>query len=153
MNPASDVGKRDIPVGIRNRFTELFVDECDDRSDIVIIVDKYLNQTNIPREYIDRIVNFYIDIQMKVKHFLLTSSSTTNNRIAVNYRLEFYSFNFLESFLFLFSSLRTLCRALKYVATTQWSGKSYSRSLFEVEILNFFKDFLIDFGFYFRDFV
>jgi midasin len=139
MNPASDVGKRDIPVGIRNRFTELFVDECDDRSDIVIIVDKYLNQTNIPREYIDRIVNFYIDIQMKVKHFLLTSSSTTNNRIAVNYRLEFYSFNFLESFLFLFSSLRTLCRALKYVATTQWSGKSYSRSLFEVEILNFSK--------------
>ncbi len=88
MNPASDVGKRDIPVGIRNRFTELFVDECDERSDFTIIVDKYLNQTNIPKEYIDRIVTFYMDIQIKVKNFLLTSSSTSNNRIAVNYRLD-----------------------------------------------------------------
>ncbi len=110
MNPASDVGKRDIPIGIRNRFvfyflksflifylnrfTELFVDECDDRSEFVIIVDKYLSQTNIPREYIDRIVTFYIDIQMKVKNFLLTSSSTSNNRIAVTYRLQIYSFEF-----------------------------------------------------------
>jgi hypothetical protein len=73
-----------------NRFTELFVDECDERSEFIIIVDKYLSQTNIPKEFIDRIVTFYIDIQAKVKNFLLTSSSTTNNRIAVNYRLEDY---------------------------------------------------------------
>jgi len=72
----------------------LFVDECDDRSEFVIIVDKYLSQTNIPREYIDRIVTFYIDIQMKVKNFLLTSSSTSNNRIAVTYRLQIYFLNF-----------------------------------------------------------
>ncbi|CAF1119887.1 unnamed protein product, partial [Rotaria sordida] len=120
MNPASDVGKRDIPIGIRNRFTEFFVDECDERSEYLIIVDKYLNQTNIPKEYIDRIVTFYIDIQNKVKNFLLTSSSTSNNRISITY------------------SLRTLCRALKYVATTQWSGKSYSRALFEGFCLSFF---------------
>ncbi|UJR34182.1 hypothetical protein I4U23_021588 [Adineta vaga] len=120
MNPASDVGKRDIPIGIRNRFTELYVDECDDRSEYTIIVDKYLNQTSIPKEYIDRIVTFYIDIQMKVKNFFLTSSSTSNNRIAVTY------------------SLRTLCRALRYVATTNWSGKSYTRALFEGFCLSFF---------------
>ncbi|CAF1553476.1 unnamed protein product, partial [Adineta ricciae] len=120
MNPASDVGKRDIPIGIRNRFTELFVDECEDRSEYTIIVDKYLNQTNIPKEYIDRIVTFYIDIQMKVKNFLLTSSSTSNNRIAVTY------------------SLRTLCRALRYIATTNWSGKSYTRALYEGFCLSFF---------------
>lgn len=71
-----------------NRFTELFVDECDDRSEFVTIVDKYLNQTNIPREYIDRIVTFYIDIQTKVKNFLLTSSSISNNRITITYRLD-----------------------------------------------------------------
>ncbi|CAF4550845.1 unnamed protein product, partial [Rotaria sp. Silwood2] len=120
MNPASDVGKRDIPIGIRNRFTELFVDECDERSEYIIIVDKYLNQTNIPKEYIDRIVTFYIDIQTKVKNFLLTSSSTSTNRISITY------------------SLRTLCRALRYVATTQWSGKSYFRALFEGFCLSFF---------------
>ena len=99
MNPASDIGKRDIPIGIRNRFvlffelpifikqfnrfTEIFVDECDDRSEFIIIVDKYLNHTNIPREYIDRIVTFFLDIRAKVKNFLLTSS---NNRIAITYR-------------------------------------------------------------------
>jgi hypothetical protein len=71
-----------------NRFTELFIDECDERSEFVIIVEKYLNQTNIPKEFIDRIVTFYIEIQMKVKNFLLTSSSISNNRIAVTYRLE-----------------------------------------------------------------
>lgn len=120
MNPASDVGKRDIPIGIRNRFTEFYVDESDDRSEYLIIVDKYLNQTNIPKEYIDRIVNFYIEIQNKVKNFLLTSSSTSNNRITVNY------------------SLRTLCRSLRYIATTQWTGKSYSRALYEGFCLSFF---------------
>ena len=60
-------------------------------------------------------MDFYTDIQLKVKQFLLTSSSTSNNRIAVTY------------------SLRTLCRALRYVATTQWSGKTHSRALFEVD--------------------
>ncbi|CAF3764108.1 unnamed protein product [Adineta steineri] len=120
MNPASDVGKRDIPIGIRNRFTELFVDECDERSEFLIIVDKYLNQTTIPKEYIDRIVTFYIEIQLKVKNFLITSSSTSSNRIAITY------------------SLRTLCRALRYIATTNWSGKSHSRALLEGFCLSFF---------------
>ncbi|CAF3592808.1 unnamed protein product [Adineta steineri] len=120
MNPASDVGKRDIPIGIRNRFTELFVDECDERSEFLIIVDKYLNQTTIPKEYIDRIVTFYIEIQSKVKNFLITSSSTSSNRIAITY------------------SLRTLCRALRYIATTNWSGKSHSRALLEGFCLSFF---------------
>jgi midasin (ATPase involved in ribosome maturation) len=27
MNPASDVGKRDIPIGIRNRFVCLFINK------------------------------------------------------------------------------------------------------------------------------
>ena len=149
MNPASDVGKRDIPIGIRNRsvdskfslrwsskvclirFTEFYLDECDDRGELSIIVEKYLSQTNIPREYIDRIVTFYLDIQTRVKEFLFTSSSRTNNRISITYRsedrLEIRLGNFRLS-----SSLRTLCRALKYVAGTQWSGKSYFRALLEV---------------------
>lgn len=27
MNPSTDVGKRDLPVGLRNRFTEIYVPE------------------------------------------------------------------------------------------------------------------------------
>lgn len=69
-------------------FTEFYVDEIDDRAEFLIIVDKYLSQTNIPREYIDRIVNFYFEIQSQVKSFQITSSSTSSNRISVTYRFR-----------------------------------------------------------------
>ncbi|KAI9799096.1 MAG: hypothetical protein M1833_004290 [Piccolia ochrophora] len=43
MNPATDVGKRDLPLGIRSRFTEIFVEEPDrDLDDLVKIVRTYL---------------------------------------------------------------------------------------------------------------
>ncbi|KAH9415304.1 AAA ATPase midasin [Dermatophagoides pteronyssinus] len=41
MNPATDVGKKELPIKIRNRFTEFFIDECDDRSQLRIIVIKF----------------------------------------------------------------------------------------------------------------
>ena len=44
MNPATDVGKRNLSEGVRNRFTEIFVDEPIDYSDIATIVTYYLEQ-------------------------------------------------------------------------------------------------------------
>ncbi|CAI7847657.1 unnamed protein product [Closterium sp. NIES-54] len=40
MNPATDVGKRDLPPAIRSRFTELFVDEITSRQELGSIVFK-----------------------------------------------------------------------------------------------------------------
>lgn len=40
MNPATDVGKRDLPVGVRNRFTELYFDEIADVSDLNIVTQQ-----------------------------------------------------------------------------------------------------------------
>ena len=43
MNPPNDVGKKELPPGLRNRFTEFFVDELDDEEDLKTIVIAYLN--------------------------------------------------------------------------------------------------------------
>ncbi|KAI0223469.1 AAA ATPase midasin [Massospora cicadina] len=44
MNPATDVGKRDLPPGLRNRFTEFYVHSPDTaQEDLVAIVKGYLS--------------------------------------------------------------------------------------------------------------
>jgi midasin len=47
MNPATDVGKRDLPMGLRSRFTEIYV-ESPDRSldDLLGVIKAYLKSTN-----------------------------------------------------------------------------------------------------------
>ncbi|KAI9852998.1 MAG: hypothetical protein M1838_002777 [Thelocarpon superellum] len=45
MNPATDVGKKDLPPGLRARFTEIFVDSPDrDVPDLMRIVAAYLSE-------------------------------------------------------------------------------------------------------------
>ena len=56
MNPATDVGKKDLPLGIRNRFTEFFVDEIQKERDLQILVKKY----SVSDESLNRIVSFYL---------------------------------------------------------------------------------------------
>lgn len=45
MNPI-DVGKKDLPPGLRNRFTEFYVDEIEDKEDLVILTGTYLDVIN-----------------------------------------------------------------------------------------------------------
>ena len=49
MNPATDVGKKDLPSGIRNRFTELFVDELVAELDLMTLSAEYLKGVNLPQ--------------------------------------------------------------------------------------------------------
>jgi midasin len=43
MNPATDVGKRDLPIGLRSRFTEIFVESPDrDLEDLLSVIHAYL---------------------------------------------------------------------------------------------------------------
>jgi midasin len=47
MNPATDVGKRDLPIGLRSRFTEIFVGSPDrDMDDLLPVVKAYLKGTS-----------------------------------------------------------------------------------------------------------
>ncbi|RAL64223.1 hypothetical protein DID88_002115 [Monilinia fructigena] len=47
MNPATDVGKRDLPMGLRSRFTELYVDSPDTSlDDLLAVIKAYLKGTS-----------------------------------------------------------------------------------------------------------
>ncbi|KAB8301531.1 hypothetical protein EYC80_003378 [Monilinia laxa] len=47
MNPATDVGKRDLPMGLRSRFTELYVDSPDrNLDDLLAVIKAYLKGTS-----------------------------------------------------------------------------------------------------------
>ncbi|TVY82548.1 Midasin [Lachnellula suecica] len=51
MNPATDVGKRDLPMGLRSRFTEIYVGSPDrDLTDLLAIIKAYLKGTSTKDE-------------------------------------------------------------------------------------------------------
>ncbi len=56
MNPATDVGKRSLPPNVRNRFTELYVDELKDPADLRILVTRYLSDSNVTPPIINGII-------------------------------------------------------------------------------------------------
>jgi midasin len=42
MNPPTDFGKKELPPAIRGRFSEIYVPDIEDREDLGIIVQRYL---------------------------------------------------------------------------------------------------------------
>ncbi|CCH60894.1 hypothetical protein TBLA_0D03970 [Henningerozyma blattae CBS 6284] len=63
MNPATDVGKRDLPSGIRSRFTEIYVHSPDrDINDLLTIIDRYIGKYSVSDEWVGNdIAELYIE--------------------------------------------------------------------------------------------
>ncbi|XP_042247008.1 midasin [Thunnus maccoyii] len=112
MNPATDVGKRNLPLGLRNRFTELYVEELENEGDLRILVSDYLKCLNPHRNIISGIISFYLAVRKEANSHLVDGTG---------HRPHY--------------SLRTLCRALKYVAANPCN--SVQRSLYEGFCLSF----------------
>ncbi|CAG8447499.1 16137_t:CDS:10 [Dentiscutata erythropus] len=96
MNPATDVGKRDLPPGLRSRFSEFYVSSPDSRrDDLLCIVKKYLSGCIHGEERACvEIVDFYLEVkELQRQHKLVDGS---------NQRPHF--------------SMRTLTRALSVVS-------------------------------------
>ncbi|CAN9315252.1 unnamed protein product [Alternaria alternata] len=79
MNPATDVGKKDLPPGIRSRFTELYVESPDsDEKSLRNIVEKYLGGDGtdpaIVRVARD-VTTLYLDIQRLAKANMLVDGA------------------------------------------------------------------------------
>jgi midasin len=79
MNPATDVGKKDLPPGIRSRFTELYVESPDgDEKSLRNIVEKYLGGDGtdpaIVRVARD-VTTLYLDIQKLAKANMLVDGA------------------------------------------------------------------------------
>ncbi|XP_044025553.1 midasin [Siniperca chuatsi] len=112
MNPATDVGKRNLPLGLRNRFTELYVEELENEGDLWILVSDYLKCLNPHRSVFSGIISFYLAVRKEANSHLVDG---------IGHRPHY--------------SLRTLCRALKYAAANPCN--SVQRSLYEGFCLSF----------------
>ena len=116
MNPATDIGKRDLPNGIRSRFFELYVDGPEkDHGDLVQVVVAWLGDlTDQDGRMASDIARFY----------LATKELLQENRLAdnMNGRPHF--------------SLRTLTRTLTYV-TEFSSAFGIRRAMLEAFSLSF----------------
>ena len=42
MNPPTDASKKDLPLALRCRFTEIYVDELSDKADLRAVATRYL---------------------------------------------------------------------------------------------------------------
>ncbi|CAG8438258.1 2742_t:CDS:10 [Acaulospora morrowiae] len=96
MNPATDVGKRDLPPGLRSRFSEFYVHPPDNnRDDLLSIVRKYLaGCIHGDEQACVDIVEFYLSIKDLMRQYMLSDGS-----------------NQIPHF-----SMRTLTRALMFVS-------------------------------------
>ncbi|XP_050309360.1 midasin [Anthonomus grandis grandis] len=112
MNPATNVGKKDLPVGLRNRFTEFYVDELTEKNDLVLLVGSYLEAMALKDGEITTIVDFYLHIRKEMQKALCDG---------LGHKPHF--------------SLRSLCRALM-IASKNPCG-TFRRSLYEAFCLSF----------------
>ncbi|EAU37909.1 conserved hypothetical protein [Aspergillus terreus NIH2624] len=95
MNPATDAGKKDLPPGLRSRFTELYVQSPDnDLDDLLALIQKYLGDLTLGDS---RIVSDLAHLYMETKR-LSNGNQLTDG---AGQRPHF--------------SIRTLVRALVYV--------------------------------------
>ncbi|KAM7223879.1 hypothetical protein V8F06_000895 [Rhypophila decipiens] len=105
MNPATDVGKRDLPLGLRSRFTELYVSSPDrDKKDLLTIIKTYLKGNNSTIDMLsDQVADLYLETKKladakrlvdqanEVPHYslrTLTRTLTYANDVAPYYGLE-----------------------------------------------------------------
>ncbi|KAL0114620.1 hypothetical protein PUN28_011725 [Cardiocondyla obscurior] len=112
MNPATDIGKKDLPVGLRNRFTEFYIDELTEESDLQLLVSSYLEELNLPLKKHKAIVEFYLKVRNKAMDTLFDGTGHKPHY-----------------------SLRTLCRAL-HISASNPCGNVF-RSLYEAFSLSF----------------
>lgn len=79
MNPSTDVGKKDLPLGIRSRFTEIYVESPDrDRSSLVDITESYVcgsSPTAPLRKMCSSVADLYMEIAELVERRQLVDGS------------------------------------------------------------------------------
>ena len=75
MNPATDVGKKELPDGLRNRFTEYFIEEPTNEQDLLLIVQDYLKNLE---PTLDLKVFKQVMIEISLHHILALKQKRQN---------------------------------------------------------------------------
>lgn len=68
MNPSTDVGKKDLPPSLRNRFTEIYVDECVSPTDLQMVVQHQFKE--IAGAPVAETVEFYLEARKQAEERL-----------------------------------------------------------------------------------
>ena len=103
MNPSTDVGKRDMPVQLRSRFTELMAHDVTDRIDLESVASSLLHGTISPAELgetCSRVVSLYLALKESAHEGALTNAEGTAAGSSAKPTVN----------------LRMLCRSLEYTA-------------------------------------
>jgi midasin len=119
MNPSTDVGKKSLPENIRNRFTELYVEEPTSTADLSVMIQDYLKNDCPSNSLVEGIVRLYRSLKELSKNKLLGGTG----------RSPHYS-------------LRNLCRALEYASNHRCG--SFHRSLYEGFCMSFLTELCQD---------
>lgn len=67
MNPATDVGKRDLPPALRNRFTEFWYPEPQNKDDLAMIATAYFHGFS-SGDVVAKAVDFYKVAKLEAVH-------------------------------------------------------------------------------------
>ncbi|KAL8000860.1 putative AAA+ ATPase domain, midasin, P-loop containing nucleoside triphosphate hydrolase [Plasmopara halstedii] len=106
MNPSNDVGKKNLPPSFRNRFTEIYVDECVNILDLQMVVHHQFKE--ISEALVPETVKFYLEARKQAEVRL-----SDGGRRKPRY------------------SLRTLSQALHITRMLIQRGYGTSRAMFE----------------------
>lgn len=116
MNPATDVGKKNLPLGIRSMLTEIYVHSPDeDINDLLMIIDKYIGKYTLSDEWVGN----------DIAELYLSSKKLANTHKIVDGANQKPQF-----------SIRTLTRTLSYV-TDIVETYGLRRSLYEGFCMSF----------------
>ncbi|KAK9323564.1 hypothetical protein V1517DRAFT_94636 [Lipomyces orientalis] len=87
MNPATDVGKRDLPAGFRARFTEIHVGSPDeDPADLLTIVEKYIGQLAVGNDgegACQDVANLYLEAKRLAEDHLIVDGATQKPHFSI----------------------------------------------------------------------
>ncbi|KAH9400523.1 AAA ATPase midasin [Tyrophagus putrescentiae] len=111
MNPATDIGKRELPIGIQNRFTEFYISEISDKAELRKLVGTYIGSL-VGATMVEAIVDFYMQVKVEAANALKD----------INGYRPIYS-------------LRNLCRALRIASSNPFHA--INRSIYESFCLAF----------------
>ncbi|KAI3759776.1 hypothetical protein L6452_07827 [Arctium lappa] len=59
MNPATDAGKRDLPLSLRCRFTEYFMDDVLEDEDLILFINRFMDGDHSVKGSTNKVLNFY----------------------------------------------------------------------------------------------
>lgn len=113
MNPPTDIGKKELPSALLNRFTEIYVAELTDPQDLRSIVESYLK--DISTAPVNDVVDVYLGCRAAAEEILVDGSGQKPHY-----------------------SLRSLTRSLRCCKAFMAFGfRPLNRALYEAFVLNF----------------